>query len=79
MIWKLADAKNRLSEVVNLALKEGPQTITRRGDELVLISKEQYLRETGRRESFLDFLMDGPSLEGVDLDRSGEPMREVSL
>jgi len=79
MIWKLADAKNRLSEVVNLALKEGPQIITRRGDEVVLISKEQFLRETGRRESFRDFLMDGPSLEGVDLERSGEPMREVSL
>jgi prevent-host-death family protein len=79
MTWKLADAKNRLSEVVNLALEEGPQTITRRGDEFVLISKEQYLRETGRRESFLDFLMDGPSLEGVELERSGEPMRDVSL
>lgn len=79
MIWKLAEAKNRLSEVVNLALKEGPQIITRRGDELVLMSKEQFLRETGRRESFFDFLMNGPSLEGVDLERSGERMREVSL
>lgn len=79
MIWKLAEAKNRLSEVVNLAMKEGPQTITRRGDEFVLLTKEQFLRETGRRETFLDFLMEGPSLEGVDLERSGEPMREVSL
>jgi len=79
MTWKLAEAKNRLSEVVNLALKEGPQTITRRGDEFVLISKAQYLREIGLRESFTDFLMDGPSLEGVELERSDEGIRHVSL
>jgi len=30
MIWNLSDAKNKLSEVVNLALTEGPQTITHR-------------------------------------------------
>lgn len=29
MTWNLAEAKNKLSEVVNLALTEGPQTITR--------------------------------------------------
>ncbi len=78
MIWKLAEAKNRLSEVVNLALTEGPQTITRRGDELVLISKDDYLRRVGERESFTEFLMGGPSLEGVDLGRSSDELRPVS-
>jgi antitoxin Phd len=79
MTWKLAEAKNRFSEVVNLALTEGPQTITRRGDELVLISKEDYLRSIGSRESFLEFLMSGPSLEGVDLQRPADGMRPVSI
>ena len=79
MTWKLAEAKNRLSEVVNLALTEGPQTTTRRGDELVLISKEDYLRRIGNRESFAGFLMSGPSLEGVDLQRSADGMRPVSI
>ena len=79
MTWKLAEAKNRLSEVVNLALTEGPQTITRRGDELLLISKEEYLRSIGERESFVEFLMSGPSFEGVDLRRSPDEMRSVSI
>ena len=38
MTWKLAEAKNRLTEVVNLALSERPQTITRRNDTVVLLA-----------------------------------------
>jgi len=79
MTWKLAEAKNRLSEVVNRALSEGPQTITRRGDEFILISKDEFERRVGIRRPFTDFLVEGPSLEGVDLERSSEGMRPVSL
>ena len=79
MVWKLADAKNRLSEVVNRTLSEGPQTITRRQDEVIVMSKEDFLRLQGKRESFVGFLMEGPSLAGVDLTRDSGGMREVSL
>jgi len=79
MVWKLAEAKNKLSEVVNRALEEGPQTITRRGDELLLISKKDFDQLSGKQECFIDFLMSGPSLQGVDLERSDELMRDVEL
>lgn len=79
MTWNLADAKNRLSEVVNLALTEGPQTITRRNDTVVLMSGERYAELTGQRQSFKDFLMSGPSFEGLDLERDKSPMRDVEL
>ena len=79
MKWKLAEAKNKLTEVVNRALEEGPQTITRRGDELVLISKADFKKLCGEDESFADFLMTGPSLAGVELQRSDEVMRDVGL
>ena len=49
MTWNLAEAKNRLSEVVNLALTEGPQTITRRKDAVVVISAERYEELTGKQ------------------------------
>ena len=49
MTWNLAEAKNRLSEVVNLALTEGPQTITRRKDAVVVISAEKYAELTGKQ------------------------------
>ena len=79
MTWNLAEAKNRLTEVVNLALSEGPQTITRRSDSVVVISAEKYAELTGQRQSFKDFLMSGPSFEGLDLERDKSPMRDVEL
>jgi antitoxin Phd len=79
MEWKLADAKNRLSEVVNLTLTEGPQTITRRGEAVVLISREEYRRLRGETPDFLEFLVSGASLEDVDLERQNDQPREVSL
>jgi len=36
-VWKLEDAKARFSEVVNLAISEGPQRVTRRGRPAVLV------------------------------------------
>lgn len=79
MTWNLAEAKNRFSEVVNRALTEGPQTITRRKEAVVVISAETYAELTGRRQSFKDFLLSGPSLEGIDLERDQSPMRDVEL
>jgi prevent-host-death family protein len=80
MQWRLADAKNRLSEVVNRALHEGPQQVSRRDSSVVVISLQEYQRLTGKRTSFKRFLLDNsPSLEGLDLSRDKSPMREVDL
>jgi prevent-host-death family protein len=79
MDWKLADAKNRFSEVVNRALTEGPQTVRRRKDTVVVISEVEYERLAGKRPSFKEFLMNGPSFEGLDLERDQSPMRDVEL
>lgn len=79
MTWKLAEAKNRLSEIVNLALSEGPQTITRRNDAVVVMSAEKYAEMSGKRLSFKEFLMSGPSFEGLDLERDRSPGRDVEL
>jgi len=79
MEWRLADAKNRFSEVVTNALLVGPQRVRRRNDEVVIISAETYARLTGEKLSFKDYLMQGESLEDVDLTRDSSPMREVEL
>jgi antitoxin Phd len=43
--WQLQEAKNRFSEVVNLALTEGVQTITRHGKPVVvMLSQEEFRR-----------------------------------
>src|SRR4051812_14616753 len=43
--WKLQDAKARFSELLNTALKKGPQVVTRRGqDAAVLVPIEEWHR-----------------------------------
>lgn len=49
--WQLQEAKQKLSRVVDLAVSEGPQTITRHGNAVaILVSIEEYrrLREADR-------------------------------
>jgi len=80
MEWRLAEAKNRFSELVNRALMEGPQRVLRRDDAVVVVAERDYERLTGTRPSFKRFLLDdGPKLDGVDLSRDRSPMREVKL
>ncbi len=79
MTWKLAEAKNKLSEVVNLARDEGPQFLTRRNEEYVLMTKEEYLRLTGERPGFLDALMSGPYFDDLEIDRVELEVRDIRL
>ncbi len=79
MEWKLAAAKNRLSELVNRALTEGPQFIRRRNDSVVVISEREYLRWTGAQPTLKSRLLNGPSLEGLDLARDASQIREIDL
>jgi prevent-host-death family protein len=76
--WTIADAKSRLSEVLNLAEQEA-QIITRRSREFVVVDGDAYRRLTGALPTLKDVLLRGPGLEGVDLtrDRSGD--RELNL
>jgi antitoxin Phd len=79
MEWNLAEAKNRLSEVVNRALTEGPQTIHRRKDTVMVVSAEDFERLAGQRRGFKEFLTQGESFEGLDLGRDPSPGRDASL
>ena len=76
MNWKLAEAKNKFSEVVKRALTQGPQRVTRRDDAVVILSEADYQRLTGQRPSFREYLVSGPSLADIDLEHDRSPMRE---
>lgn len=80
MHWNLSDAKNRLSEVLDRARREGPQTITRRGDTFVLLRADEYEQLTGKAPSFTDWLLNGPRIDDLELPRrDASRMRDVSL
>jgi antitoxin Phd len=79
--WQLQDAKNRLSEVINKALRNGPQVVTRRGKKTVIImSVEQYQRLIKPKVNIVDFFQESP-LRGEDLDltRKKDVSREVAI
>jgi prevent-host-death family protein len=79
MTWPVAEAKNRLSEVMRRALTEGPQRIARRDGAVIVIAEAEYRRLTGEKPSLAQYLMQGPSLDGVDLTRDQTPIRPVDL
>lgn len=66
--WSITEARNKLSEVVDATLSEGPQTITRRGVEVaVVISHEEYRKLRLRQMTLMEFFRASP-LVGVELD-----------
>ena len=79
MIWEFSEAKNKFSEVVRLAMKEGPQRIERRNDAVYVLSEEEYQRLTGAKPSLVEFLMNGPDWSELDLERNKEPVRDLEL
>lgn len=66
MKWQLQDAKARFSEVVDAAVKKGPQIVTRRGVETaVLVSMEEWQRvQKCAKPNLKDLLLgDGPRFD----------------
>lgn len=79
MEWKLAEAKNKFSEVMNRVLVEGPQRIVRRDQSFIILEEKEYQRLTGEWRNFTAFLLSGPPLDGVDLERDKSLARDVEL
>jgi antitoxin Phd len=79
--WQLQDAKNRFSEVVEQARRNGPQFITRRGaDAAVVVSSEDWAKLTRRRSPLIEVLRRAPRIPGgLDIDRSKDTGRDVDL
>jgi prevent-host-death family protein len=79
--WQIQQVKDRLSEVVDLALAEGPQTITRHGKKVaVIVSVEDFekRRRAGARGTVLPFLRK-LRLGQLDVERSRDVDREIDL
>lgn len=78
--WTVANAKARLSEVIERAQSE-PQTITRNGrPSVVIVSVSEWERKTARRGSLAQFLLDSPLAGGaIDTNRDDEPPRDIAL
>jgi prevent-host-death family protein len=79
MEWQLQEAKNKFSEVVDQAVKIGPQEITRHGKKAaVLLSMKDYRALIGRKGNLADFFRDSP-LGEITFERNRDLPRSVDL
>ena len=80
-IWTVAQAKAKLSEVIESALKEGPQTITRNGRRTaVVVDAEEWERKTQRSGTLADFFKASPLRgSGLKVRRSKDRLRPTGL
>jgi prevent-host-death family protein len=79
MEWQMADAKNRFSELMNRALNEGPQRVTRRKEAVIVLAEDEYERMTGTRPDFKEYLRRPVGLDELDLSRDQGLGRDVPL
>lgn len=78
--WKLEDAKARFSEVVRLAREKGPQRVTYRGkDAVVVIAVEELKRllpAEHPRQSLVDYLRN-TALAEIEIHRDPDRGRDI--
>lgn len=79
--WAVAEAKARFSEVIQRALSEGPQTITRKGREtVVVVSVEEWKRKTTRKGNLAEFFAASPLQgSGVRIERIRDRPHDIEL
>ncbi len=77
--WSLQEAKNKFGLLVDEALTEGPQYVTRHDRRAVVVmAADEYQRTSKPSVPFKEFLRSLP-LEGLNLERDEASDRDVSL
>ena len=79
--WSVADAKAHLSAVIEGALHDGPQVITRRGAAVVIvISAAEWRQPKSRTSKLSEFFARSPLRSlGVDFSRLKDSARDLDL
>jgi antitoxin Phd len=79
-IWPVQEAKTRLSEVIERARTEGPQTITRHGAERAFVlSVEDYRALVAHKPDFKAHLLGGPKVDDFTIERDRDTSRNVEF
>ena len=65
--WQIQEAKQRFSELIRSVRADGPQFVTKHGEEIaVVIDIEEYNRlhhGQGPKRTFKSWLLDGPTID----------------
>ncbi len=80
-VWQLQDAKSKFSEVVERALAQGVQIVTRRGRKAVVVLPfDEYERLTKPGQRLSQFLLNSPlSGAGLTIERDKSLPRMIEI
>ncbi len=80
-VWQLQEAKSKLSEVIEQALANGIQIVTRRGkNTVVIVSFDEYQRLTKQTGSLAQFLLASPLPgSGLAIERDQSKPRSIEI
>lgn len=77
--WQLQEAKQRFSELIRSVESDGPQFVTKHGEEVaVVVGIAEYRRLRSGGEDFKTFLRSAPDAE-LDIVRRATPARVMIL
>ena len=86
--WQIQDAKQRFSEMIRAVTRDGPQVITRHGEDVaVVVDIAEYRRLTGPGRDLAGILLGGPKLDDataevfadIEAERKADLGRTVDL
>jgi len=79
--WTVAEAKAKFSEIIERAMSEGPQTITRNGHTAaVVVGADEWQRKTRRVGNLAEFFAQSPLREsGLNIRRIKQRPRKFAL
>jgi prevent-host-death family protein len=80
--WQIQEAKQRFSEMIRAVTSQGPQVITRHGEDIaVVIDVREFHRLTRAAVNLTDILLGGPKVDDsiVDVFAEIEAERKTDL
>jgi antitoxin Phd len=79
MAWQIQQAKAKFSELVQKAIDNGPQTVTRRGKDIVVVVSAQQFELMKKRQIDLKDLLPYLAPDEACLERDKSLSRDVEL
>jgi len=79
--WQLQDAKSKFSQLVESAMADEPQIVTKHGhNAVVVLSYKKYEAMTKPKNSLVNFFRDSPLADAeLDISRNNDFPREIDL
>jgi prevent-host-death family protein len=79
--WPIKDARANFSTLVDKAISDGPQIVTRNGKKVVVvIAAEEWLDREHGRGDLAEFFANSPLREAeIEIDRTRDYPRELKL